>query len=209
MRKKSHVSLAKHIVNISDMQNFEKHKKAFYIGSILPDCKPSFLTERHEINATFDKVAEGIARLTRVNTTGHGTKEISTMYFTRLGEVLHYIADYFTFPHNKEYPGNMKQHCVYEGELKHRLREYIRSLNEQDIMRWKRNLGLTELEQFHSMEDICSFIKEEHRNYIRRGIHSVEEDCKYIVGICSKIAMAILHVYSLAWNAAQLRIAVQ
>lgn len=191
MRKKSHISLAKHIVNISGMQNFDKHKKAFYIGSILPDCKPSFLTKRHEITGTFDLVEHGIEKLTK----GYKNMEdLSTAYFTKLGEVIHYIADYFTFPHNKEYPGSMKQHCVYEGELKHKLRAYIRNLNERELQKWKNNLKLEDLERFHSVADICEFLKEEHQNYIRRGMHSVEEDCKYIVGICSKVAMAILHV---------------
>lgn len=191
MRKKSHISLAKHIVNISDIPNFSKHKKAFYVGSILPDCKPSFLTKRHEINETFALVEKGIHKLTQ----GYDSpQELSTMYFEKLGEVVHYIADYFTFPHNKEYPGTMAEHCVYEGELKHKLRSYIRDFDEKKLEVWKRNLQLEDLERFQSVADICDFLKEEHRNYIRRGHHSVEEDCKYIVGICSKIVMAILHV---------------
>lgn len=191
MRKKSHISLAKHIINISDLPSFDKHKKAFYVGSILPDCKPSFITKRHEIHETFERVERGIEKLTQGYTS---IEELSTMYFTKLGEVVHYIADYFTFPHNKEYPGTMAQHCVYEGELKHKLRAYIRQLNETDMKRWKQNLKLEDLERFQSVADICEFLKEEHRNYIRRGTHSVEEDCKYIVGICSKVAMAILYL---------------
>ena len=191
MRKKSHISLAKHIVNISDVPNFDKHKKAFYVGSILPDCKPSFLTKRHEINETFSIVEKRIQKLTQ----GYESpKELSTMYFEKLGEVVHYIADYFTYPHNKEYPGSMAQHCVYEGELKHKLRAYIRDFDERKLQAWKKNLQLEDLEQFQSVADICEFLKKEHRNYIRRGHHSVEEDCKYIVGICSKVSMAILHV---------------
>lgn len=195
MRKKSHISLAKHIVNISNVQGFDKHKKAFYIGSILPDCKPSFLTKRHEINGTFDLVSKGIEHLTY----GYqDMKELSTAYFTKLGEVLHYVADYFTFPHNKEYYGSMKQHCVYEGELKHKLRQYIKNISDKDLSKWKLNLNLEDLDRFKSVADICEFIREEHRNYIRRGNHSVDEDCKYIVGICSKIAIAILHVCALS-----------
>ncbi|MCH5267232.1 MAG: zinc dependent phospholipase C family protein [Lachnospiraceae bacterium] len=195
MRKKSHISLAKHIVNISDIQNFNKHKKAFYVGSILPDCKPSFLTKRHEISGTFDLVEYGIEKLTK----GYKNMEdLSTLYFTRLGEVMHYIADYFTFPHNKEYPGNIKEHCIYEGELKHKLRQYIRNLNERDMKKWKASIQLEDLSCFQSVADICNFLKEEHRNYIRQGSHSAEEDCKYIVGICSKAALAILHVCKLS-----------
>lgn len=189
MRKKSHISLARHIVSISEEQHLDKHKMAFYVGSILPDCKPSFLTQRHEINGTFDLVAEGIERLTE----GYqNLEQLSTAYFTRLGEVLHYIADYFTYPHNKEYAGNMKEHCVYEGQLKHELRTYIRSISEKDMKQWRQNLQAEDLMRFQSEEDICEFIKKEHRHYIRRGVHSVQEDCRYIVRICSEIALAIL-----------------
>ena len=160
MRKKSHISLAKHIVQISDIKNFDEHKKAFYIGSILPDCKPSFLTKRHEITGTFGLVEKGMYKLTQGY---HRMDELSTMYFTKLGEVMHYIEDYFTFPHNKEYPGTMKQHCVYEGQLKHKLREYIGNLNERDMKRWWSGLQLDDLNRFTSVADICDFLKEEHR----------------------------------------------
>lgn len=195
MRKKSHISLAKHIVNISGMKAFDKHKKAFYFGSILPDCKPSFLTKPHEINGTFDLVSKRIEQLTN----GYSNLgELSTAYFTRLGEVVHYIADYFTFPHNKEYYGNVKQHCIYEGQLKHRLREYIKYISGKDLKKWRTNLAIEDLSRFNNVADICNFVKEEHKRYIRRGSHSVEEDCKYIVGICSKIVMAILHVCMLS-----------
>ena len=37
------------------------------------------------------------------------------------------MADYFTFPHNKTYEGNLAAHNSYEAELKNRLRECILS----------------------------------------------------------------------------------
>ena len=195
MRNKSHISLARHIVNISDISNFDKHKKAFYVGSILPDCKPSFLTQRHEINGTIHLVEEQMRKLT----TGYShIGELSTMYYTKLGEVLHYIADYFTYPHNKEYPGTMKDHCVYEGELKHKLRAYIKNLNEHELARWKSQLKLSDMSRFNSVADIMEFIKEQHRHYIRRGTHNVEQDCRDIVGVCSTVSAAILHVCMLS-----------
>lgn len=191
MRKKSHISLAKHIVNVSDISNFDKHKKAFYVGSILPDCKPSFLTQRHEITGTKHIVEMQIGKLT----SGYShVGQLSTMYYTKLGEVLHYVADYFTYPHNKEYPGSMKAHCVYEGELKHKLRAYIKELNEQSIDRWKAQIKLADMSRFNSVSDIMEYIEEQHRYYIRRGTHNVEQDCRYIVGVCSTVSAAILHV---------------
>ena len=191
MRKKSHISLAKHIVSISDISSFDKHKKAFYIGSILPDCKPSFLTQRHEISGTKHLVEKQINKLT--NGYSH-LGQLSTMYYTKLGEVLHYVADYFTYPHNKEYPGSMKDHCVYEGELKHRLRAYIRNLNEQSVEKWKAQIKLHDMSGFNNVADIMKYIEEQHRYYIKRGHHDVEQDCKYIVGVCSTVSAAILHV---------------
>lgn len=191
MRKKSHLSLAKYIIGISDIKNFDRHKKAFYIGSILPDCKPSFITQRHEITGTFPLVERQIHHLTSGY---HQMAELSTSYFTKLGEVVHYVADYFTFPHNKEYPGTMKQHCIYEGQLKHKLREYIKNFSEQDFTRWEAGFTSMDWKRFQNVSDICSFIRWEHENYVQKDSHSVEEDCKYIVGICSQVVMGILHV---------------
>ena len=59
MRKKSHISLAQYIVKDMEVPVMMDHRKAFYLGSILPDCKPSFLTQRHEFEGTFDMVSAG------------------------------------------------------------------------------------------------------------------------------------------------------
>lgn len=63
MRKKSHISLARYIVNSLDDKELKKHRFSFYIGSVLPDIKPSFIYKRHEINGTFPYVKKHIARL--------------------------------------------------------------------------------------------------------------------------------------------------
>ena len=46
----------------------------------------------------------------------------------RLGVLLHYTADAFTWPHNKQFAGNLKQHMRYERllhrELQVRLAAY-------------------------------------------------------------------------------------
>lgn len=40
MRKKSHISLARYIVANTEDEGLKKHWLSFYIGSVLPDCKP-------------------------------------------------------------------------------------------------------------------------------------------------------------------------
>jgi hypothetical protein len=92
----------------------------------------------------------------------------------------------------------MKDHCVYEGELKHRLRAYIKELNEKNIEHWKAQINLEDMSRFNNVSDIMRYIEEQHRYYIRRGSHSVEQDCRYIVGVCSTVSAAILHVCMLS-----------
>lgn len=184
MRKKSHISLAKFIVSSVKEQELVKHKKAFYLGSILPDCKPSFLTVKHEMEGTFPKLQEDLKRLVERQMNA----QINTRVFYRnLGEVIHYIADYFTFPHNAHYQGNLKDHCIYEKHLKKELKEYIQSgeaeQSREEIQESVRELG--------SIESICRFIQEAHDAYVEL-INTVEEDCRQIVRLCHQVVEAVI-----------------
>lgn len=184
MRKKSHISLAKYIVNSLAEQDMLKHKKAFYLGSILPDCKPSFLTVRHEMEGTFPKLQQEMKDLVarRIDF------QINTRVFYRnLGEIIHYIADYFTFPHNAHYTGNLKDHCAYEEQLKNSLREYIRSGEAQkNCTCIAANAGM-----LNSTEAICEFIQMAHDRYVKIK-NTVEEDCRQIVALCYQVVEAII-----------------
>ena len=63
MRKKSHISLARYIVNNMEDNDLKKHKLSFYIGSVLPDIKPSFVYKRHEMDGTYPDISRHIERL--------------------------------------------------------------------------------------------------------------------------------------------------
>lgn len=182
MRKKSHISLAKYIVDAMDAKELCKHKKAFYLGSILPDCKPSFLTTKHEFNGTFEKVQESIEGLT-INCDIMSRN--ARVYWRQLGEVIHYMADYFTFPHNHTYDGTLKEHCIYEKHLKHGLKEYIRSGEAA------RNAG--KMQKFETPEALCKFIRTAHEEYLQFK-RTVEEDCRYIVALCHQVVEAVVYL---------------
>ena len=108
MRKKSHISLASFILKNMEKHNLHEHKKAFYLGSILPDLKPSFLTRRHNIEGTFDILIKEIKRLTIYYDVNKG---IGRYYARHLGIITHYLADYCTYPHNSEYTHNCRP-CI-------------------------------------------------------------------------------------------------
>ncbi|WP_308784326.1 zinc dependent phospholipase C family protein, partial [uncultured Blautia sp.] len=107
MRKKSHILLARYLADqMKASESLQSHRKAFCLGSILPDIRPSFVTKRHEFFGTFDEVQEKLEALVE-----YGTEQYKErVFWRRLGEIFHYIADYFTFPHNKTFTGSLVQH---------------------------------------------------------------------------------------------------
>ncbi|MCI9530563.1 MAG: zinc dependent phospholipase C family protein [Lachnospiraceae bacterium] len=183
MRKKSHISLAKYIVDSLEEQELVKHKKAFYLGSILPDCKPSFFTEKHEIEGTFPKFQEELKELVERQLKDQVNQRV---FYRNLGEAIHYVADYFTFPHNAHYTGSLKDHCIYEKHLKKGLREYIRSGEaEKNREAWEPAQGLD------SIEAICDYIQSHHEAYVKLK-NTVEGDCRQIVVLCQQVVEAVI-----------------
>lgn len=184
MRKKSHISLAKYIINSTSDQDLKKHKLSFYVGSILPDVKPSFVFKRHEINGTFPDVKQRIDKL--INGKKNKPAKNKRRYYMNLGQVTHYVADYFTYPHNSIYAGNIKDHCAYEEDLKIRLRQYLKN---GDAMKNEERA-----ETFSNQDAIYDFIQKRHQNYLGRKIN-VEEDIKHIVEVNHQIVEGILQLF--------------
>lgn len=176
MRKKSHIRLARFIVAHTVYQEFVRYKKSYYLGSILPDCKPSFLTTKHTMEETFPMIKGEIRSLSR-----HAVhNEISERYFSRhLGQILHYLADYFTYPHNSVFQGGLKLHCTYEKQLKHQLRAF---LNSPGAIAMKDNAR-----QLKNTEEIIEYIVCKHRAYLA-CTPSVENDCRFILEICFTVS---------------------
>lgn len=188
MRKKSHISLANYLIKSMESEALWDHKKSFYLGSILPDCVPSFITRKHNIEETFEILRKEILKITDDYDMDRGI----TGYYTRhLGVITHYIADYFTFPHNNIFPGNLKEHCTYERDLKLAFRSYVKS-DEAVINREKSAL-------FRTVDEILSFIKEMHNEYLK-AIKVIKVDCMYIVELCHKVVDAILHIIELNFS---------
>ncbi len=183
VRKKSHISLAGYIVENFDRQDLLKHKKAFYLGSILPDCKPTFLTTKHEFGTTFEKLKDDMAKLTIANDDNMNNKRA---YWRNLGQVIHYIADYFTFPHNTTYDGSLKDHCVYEKHLKFKLKEYIKS--EEATNKISKFICL------ESLDALFQFISKAHEEYVKFK-RSVLEDCEYIVNITLQVVNTMVYLF--------------
>lgn len=184
MRKKAHMSLARYLMNSVEIGELKKHHRSFVIGSILPDCVPSFLTRKHNIEETFEILREELHKITDEYDVEKG---MGTYYCRHLGIITHYIADYFTFPHNEIFDGNLKEHCSYEKEQKFSIRAYVDS---EEARRTRENE-----DSFDSVSEICEFIKEMHDKYLAAVNHAVRLDCEYIVELTHRVVDALLHIF--------------
>lgn len=187
MRKKSHISLANYLMVSMKTEALTNHKKAFYVGSILPDCVPSFITRRHCIEDTFELLKEEIIKITDNYDMNRG---ITGYYCRHLGVITHYVADYCTFPHNHIFEGTLMEHCSYENDLKFAFRAYVKS-DEAKRVREKNGT-------FRTVDEICQYIKETHEEYLK-AIKIVKMDCLYIVELCHKVVDAILQIFELSF----------
>lgn len=88
--------------------------------------------------------------------------------YYRLGKLLHYAADAFTFPHNGAFEGNLREHCEYEQRLHERLSAALR-----------RGEG-TEEGGAADAGGCFRNIEVLHEEYLRRK-GSCENDCRYIL----------------------------
>jgi hypothetical protein len=180
LRKKAHICLAGYIVESLDDSFLNDHRKAFKIGSILPDVKPSFLYKRHEFYGTFDEMKERIYELTCADMSVN-----QRVYCRRLGELIHYVADYFTTPHNNFFTGGFKEHCRYEKQLNKSLKEYLES--EQA------NQDMEQVQKLSSAQAVIAFIEKMHTQY-EQVKKDIKLECQYIVALCCQVAGAMLHL---------------
>ena len=184
MQKKSHISLARYLVEVLNDEELKKHRFSFYLGSILPDIKPSFIYRRHEIDETYQAVKKNILRLAEGKKAVEKEKK-GRKYYMDLGQISHYLADYFTFPHNKIYTGSLKEHCSYEKKLKYNLQHYLQS-GEATKQRLKSF-------DVKSAEGLCDFIEQIHKDYILMR-KNMESDICYIVEMNKRVVEAILQL---------------
>lgn len=184
MRKKSHISLAGYLIREANLPELLKYKKAFYFGSILPDLNPKMIKEPHEIKYSFEKFKQNICHLiiaAESNTCS------SSMLWRRIGEVMHYLADYFTFPHNVVYEGSLKDHCIYEGDMKRQLYAYVNTPEARQVFREKK----LQAYQIRDEETLFSYIQKVHEAYLLEE-HSAAQDCRWILEISVIVLMALL-----------------
>ncbi|WP_334300699.1 zinc dependent phospholipase C family protein [Blautia sp. MSJ-19] len=181
LRKKSHILLARYLADqMPANESLQSHRKAFCLGNILPDIQPSFVTRRHEYFGTFEDVQGKIRRLVR-----SGAEYNDRVFWRRAGEVMHYIADYFTFPHNKTFEGTLRQHNTYEKYLKNELKAFVLAGKADEY-------AVNQI-HFETSNQLLEYIKEHHRRYLNRK-RNIDDDIRYILSVCYQVFQGLFQL---------------
>lgn len=102
MQKKGHLLIASTIKPL-----FPKYHFWLSLGSIFPDILVHTYLRGHTFAAAADIT---FARIERLRT--HGRLNRRSLFM--LGYILHYVEDFFTFPHNPTFYGSLLDHPRYE-----------------------------------------------------------------------------------------------
>ncbi len=168
METKDHLYLAKLITDVANFGGKFK-KSAFEYGCISPDVNPLTYVKGHTYDGTSLYVKNTLSRL-------HGKLKSPMDYFD-LGRAIHYIGDYFTFPHTPLFKGSISEHINYE----HNLHDHIISDTNQILTESRLDIS-------NSKKCINLLDKVHEKYYITKN--SVSNDWNYIRFICSSIAMS-------------------
>lgn len=116
MTAKTHFDLALYLLrNITDFGSaFEN--AAFIIGCVEPDMNVTTYLKGslsyqplrgHNYPNTAHYIEALLGKMQRCEKTG-------ILYCYRLGKLLHYLTDAFTYPHNQNFTGTLREHVLYE-----------------------------------------------------------------------------------------------
>lgn len=118
MNKKSHLMITTQLIRHTAL---EKHSFWLKLGAIMPDLLLFTYFTGHTFHATQDWFDKKISRLKR-----HGKMTRYSCFM--LGYLLHYLEDYFTYPHSASYCGSLTEHIHYEQQLETHIYNNLQNL---------------------------------------------------------------------------------
>lgn len=169
MWKKAHLKLAEYLVECNAIPDFKRYERAFCVGSVLPDCMPSFITKRHRIADTYDVFNRELQKVNQHS-------KIDTYLCLHLGIIIHYVADYFTFPHNDIFTGSLAAHCFWERRQQEEIGRRFRQAQKGSYI---------------SVNSLRNMVDREHDEYLKHTM-SIQNDCDFIVKLCQSVTLSVL-----------------
>ena len=183
MTQKDHLALAHYLLERAPEQFHSRlRRKAFLLGNFIPDYL--FFTYLRGFRKSGKMIghnlpySEGRMRKLTDRLLETGIRNARDCF--RLGLLMHYLADSFTFPHTERFRGTKAEHNRYEKALCSVFQEMIRK---------KRNAAHRLSEPVASHDLILS-----ERQIYQSEIPSVEIDALWIIRVCEKVFDAVCTV---------------
>ena len=104
MRLEIHYRIAKKISEDIKGLGLHFHKESFLFGNLFPDLIHSYFWCRHEYPSSRNILRIKIEQL----------KKSPVFFSFRMGVLIHYISDYFCYPHTSVFGQGIAQHIMYE-----------------------------------------------------------------------------------------------
>lgn len=171
-------------------------QSGFVYGNLKPDLTGTYLTKRHNPSIMMDEVMEKIRAFTEKYTIGPvNSRELSV----DLGEICHYITDFFTYPHNDDiYDRSLFAHYVYEKRVALVIR---RRMTEARFEQW-----VSPLIPPMSVDALIHRIGAMHDTYRAPGRrHGINDD---LINICRATALVVLSIINIVYEQVEVPAAV-
>lgn len=163
-------------------------QSGFIYGNLKPDLTGTYLTKRHNPSIMMDEVMEKIRTFTRKYTIGRTNgRELSV----DLGEICHYMTDFFTYPHNDDiYEHNLLAHYVYEKRVALVIR---RRMTEAKFEKWA-----SPIIPPTTVDTLVNRISTMHEAYrTSTKPHGINDDLQHI---CIATATVVLSIISIVYE---------
>ncbi len=168
LKRESHRLLGIYLLKSLRGLPTQRYEKAFLFGCIQPDINiftylkgsmrvrllkgHNFRNSERCVNRTIEKLQNS------------GSWKMKDYY--RLGKLIHYISDAFTYPHNESYDESIREHRIYEGKLN---------------CHFKNNINIPQYVTIESMgSSVIETVRMIHRQY-SDAVKDISTDMAFIV----------------------------
>ena len=182
MKKRSHLFVNREIIE----QVPENKRKWLLLGSILPDILVHTYIKKHTWKSSFDNTVNRIQKLEEKG-------KNSRYSFLKLGYVLHYVEDFFTYAHNSIFEGGFSEHVAYESGFQKFLFGHGHVEQEETS-----RIG----EMVHSVEEAVEYLKKNHALYMTEAGDN-ETDARYIRNASKTIGTFLVRAFAMNSVAAE------
>ncbi len=174
MKATSHFAIAHLLYAALQKRGVYLNRVAFVYGNISPDQTPAMWFAPHFGKVCSRRTAEALSILAQQPLSSSG--RVGPEYSKSLGELCHYLCDYFCFAHNTDFSGNLRQHMAYENALDACLRRDCLALLKSDAASPPAFCGV-------SAEQLAARNEMHKRAYLNEG-RSPENDLRHAFEAC-------------------------